>query len=536
MMFRVLIVDDEPEIRQGLRLKVDWDSLGLTVAGEASNGEEALERLADEPVDIVLTDMNMPFMDGVSFMEACSEQFPAVRLIVLTGYEDFHYARAAIQNHARDYLLKPVSREELTAAFRKVIQELEVEREEFSRQEAVQWQLSQYYQEIREHFLIQLVREDIKYKGGLRERARLLQLEGWNVGPVCFLAVGLTEQAGPSARADRTPDKLQKPFEMLCREFADTCAGHPLVFRDIHHPGLMHLILANDSKLMERVSAELRGCVISYLGFTPAIGAGSPVTGFQYWKEGYMSALLAWNMAVSNESEAFTEQPESMAALTEDSVNLIHRFLVRGELETMRSVINQELAAAYKESRVRYVKLIFQLYLLIESTAQEMGSAIDSGDQLWLRPDMALSLDTVDKAVQFLHGLAGKLHLKADDAREDSDTALLRAVLQFIDDKYMYDLSLTMIADKFNYNPSYFSEWFKAKVGKTFIQYVTEVRMGKAVQLLTETNLNLWDIAELTGFSNPSYFSSKFKKMYGMSPSDFRQQPPEKFNSRLPKN
>ncbi|MNL69635.1 HTH-type transcriptional regulator YesS [compost metagenome] len=99
----------------------------------------------------------------------------------------------------------------------------------------------------------------------------------------------------------------------------------------------------------------------------------------------------------------------------------------------------------------------------------------------------------------------------------------------------MYDLHLTMLAERFNYNSSYFSELFKAKFGKAFIQYVTEVRMAQAVHLLEETSLNLWDIAELTGFSNASYFSSKFKKIYGMAPSDFRLQSPEKFNSEKPK-
>ncbi|MDG0790813.1 AraC family transcriptional regulator [Cohnella ginsengisoli] len=106
---------------------------------------------------------------------------------------------------------------------------------------------------------------------------------------------------------------------------------------------------------------------------------------------------------------------------------------------------------------------------------------------------------------------------------EESDHALIDAVLRLIDENYMTDLNLTDLAERFNYNPSYFSEMFKSKVGKTFIQYVTDARMAQAIRLLEGTELSLWDIAELTGFSNASYFSSKFKRMHGVTPSDYRK-------------
>ncbi|MDG0814388.1 helix-turn-helix transcriptional regulator [Cohnella rhizosphaerae] len=120
---------------------------------------------------------------------------------------------------------------------------------------------------------------------------------------------------------------------------------------------------------------------------------------------------------------------------------------------------------------------------------------------------------------------------------EENDHALIDAVLRFIDENYMTDLNLTDLAERFNYNPSYFSEMFKSKVGKTFIQYVTDARMAHAIRLLEGTQLSLWDIAELTGFSNASYFSSKFKRTYGVTPSDYRQRASAtgKIDSELPK-
>ncbi|MDP4098863.1 response regulator [Paenibacillus sp. P96] len=297
-MYRVLIVDDEPEIRQGLRLKVNWENLGLTLVGEAGNGVEAMEKLAEEAFDIVITDMNMPLMNGVSLLEACHEQYPELRLLVISGYEDIRYAKAAVRNQARDYLLKPVARDELTEALTRLCKELDAERAEQAEAAVIQWRLSQYYKKMKEHFIVHFVKE--------------------------------------------------KPSQ-------------------------------------ERGVAD------------------------------------------------------------------------RGMSEATRGAAEGQAGLAFEAAR------------------------------------------------------------------------------HYIDDNYMFDLNLTKIAERFNYNPSYFSEMFKAKVGKTFINYLTDVRMAHATRLLEETKLSLWDIAQLTGFSNASYFSSKFKRIYGMSPSEYRQQQPEKFNNEEPK-
>ena len=166
----------------------------------------------------------------------------------------------------------------------------------------------------------------------------------------------------------------------------------------------------------------------------------------------------------------------------------------------------------------------------------EAGTRLDSKDALWIRPELALGLHSVDKAEMFFLQMAERIHQQSRLETDDPDRTLFQAVQEFIESHYMYDLTLTMLAERFSYHPSYFSELFKSKMGKTFVQYVTEVRMKQATRLLEETSLSLWDIAELTGFANASYFSSKFKRQYGISPSDYRQSRQyEKINSDQPK-
>jgi two-component system response regulator YesN len=564
-MYRVLIVDDEPEIRLGHRLKVDWDELGLTVAGEAASGVEALELLAAEPFDIAIVDMNMPVMNGVSLMEACRERHPHLKLLVVTGYEDFRYAKAAIKNAAQDYLLKPVSKGELTAALRQAKLKLDAEREARDERQTVQWRLSQYYKQMKEHFIVQVVKEPLERDAALRDRAKHFELEAWDGLAVRFVTAGLREQAGhaavKAAEAERRRG-LRLPFELVCREFAESYAVKaeseagagsgelspppplpPQPFRDVSYPGLMHFIVAGaDEATAAAFAAALHGCLAAQLRLDAAIGIGQPVTGFAAWKEGYLAGLLSWSFAQSV-AQAQSAEPAtaseaaagSIAVASDDTVKLLQRCLARGELETFETTVIAELARAFGLSRGHGVKLIFQLYLLLDAAAHLAGIALDSRDQLWLRPDMALSLDTADKAAAFLVRLGSAVCRAAKADTGDAERSLVRTAQQFIRDNYMADLNLTMLAERFNYNPSYFSELFKSKAGKTFIQYLTEVRMAEAIRLLEETALSLWDIAELTGFSNASYFSSKFKRMYGVTPSDYRQQPSKKIDSELPK-
>ncbi|MEI2397253.1 response regulator transcription factor [Paenibacillus phytohabitans] len=534
-MYRVLIVDDEPEIRQGLRLKADWAGLNLSVIGEAGNGMEAMERLACEAVDIVITDMNMPVMNGVSFLEDCRRLYPELKLIVITGYEDFHYARAAVRNQARDYLLKPVAADELMAVLQKVKEELDRERNDRDQQAVIQWRLSRYYMEMKEHFLVQLVKEDVKQVDALKERAALFELGEWDLTGIHVATAGLRERTGEAPQLpERTPGKLRLPFELLGREFAGRYGSGCLVFRDPNYPGLIHYILQESLTDMPQFRADLAACISAHLGFEPVIGYGGVKHGFHQWKEGYMESLLAWNLSENAAYPPAEGKSEPGAVLTEELTRTLRRLLIQGEWSCFGQTVRQELQQAFSQSRSRFVKLIFQLYLLVDGADGAPAHGNGHAQQLWLHPEMVHKLDSVDKAEHFLLELAGRAHRQLQEAG-DPDDSVIRTATQYIDSNYMYDLNLTQLAKRFNYNSSYFSELFKAKVGRSFMAYLTDIRMAQATHLLVSTTLGLWDIAELTGFSNASYFSSKFKKMYGIAPSDFRLNPPEKFNSEQPK-
>ncbi|MDG0814387.1 response regulator [Cohnella rhizosphaerae] len=373
-MYRVLIVDDEPEIRQGLRLKIDGDKLGLELAGEASNGVEALERLEEEAYDIVITDMNMPVMDGVSFLEACRERHPDVRLVVITGYEDFQYARAALRHQASDYLLKPVAADELADVLAKVAAELDGERRETAREERTRWELSQYYKEMKEHFIVRLVKGEADRASAALERAHRFGLDAWAGTEVRFLTVGLRERTAAKSRpaqsgteadtaafrsgarpqsgdtaedgerqwigdrvSDRSPEQFRLPLELICRERAQESGGACEAFRDASYPGLVHFASAESEAWLRDFAEQLAEPTAALLGFELAVGFGGPAIGFGQWKEGYLSSLLAWHLSESGLPGEDRRAPAGRTALTGEELKVFERYLERGGARSVRA-------------------------------------------------------------------------------------------------------------------------------------------------------------------------------------------------------
>lgn len=520
-MFNVLLVDDEREIRQGLRLKIDWQQLGLRIAGEAGNGREALEWLKTGDCDLIITDMRMPIMDGVELLEYCSRQYPRIRLIVLTGYDDFQYAHAAIKNRASDLLLKPVTRSELAGALSKVASELERERSAQAERKLAEWKLSRYLEEMKEQFIHSVIKA---YPGGShiwQERIRLFGLSELAAGPVRFVAIGL-----PSAPAETS---LRLPFELLCRELAgasDAGPGIP-VFRESKHPDLLFAIVPGDPAAVQSFTVQVTDLVRSYLKREALVTAGEPALGLEAWREGYLSSVLTWYMG-QHAQQAGAEPVRSPAdpaqLATQDKLKLLQRYLADGRKEAFEKLVEEELVKALALSHPQFVKLIFQCCLSIELAADTLGLALRDKDEIWIDPEWVWGLGTVTKACHFLYALADPLFALKKGCSPREEPSIVEAMKEMIELNYMNDLNLSQIAEQYHYNLSYLSDLFKTKTGKSFLQYLTDVRMSKAVRLLDVTPLALSDIAELTGFSNASYFSTKFKKVFGISPSEHRQK------------
>ncbi|UPK47300.1 response regulator [Paenibacillus pabuli] len=519
-MYNVLIADDEIEVREGLKLKVNWQEMGFIISGEAANGIEAEELLKAEHFDLLITDMNMPVMDGVQLLDVCRSLHHSIQIIIITGYEDFHYARAGVRSQAMDYLLKPVTRDELKTTLNKIKDELDKKKQLHGDSEMMQWRLSQYYKEMKQRFLLDLVRGHRLPPSSLPERMRLFHLESWQDHSVCFITAGMRDSGIQTASVGRVPETLHLPFELLCHEMAHSYTDNVQVFHDGAHPSIMHFITLEgiQHEFAQQITAQTR----SVLTMDVQVGLGLSVSGFERWKEGYIHSLLAWNSAGRKGAQDRVPVVDRSPLLPEETSRMLHRCLIRGELDSFRSVIRKELADSFRISTSHMIRNLFQISLLFEQESS------------WISPEWVLWLKTPDQAELLLMHWAEEF-VNQPQPSEVGEATVIESAKRYIEENYMLELTLTSLAEQYNYNSTYFSEIFKEAAGISFIQYVTEVRMKHAVRLLKETQLTVWDVTELTGFHSPSYFSSKFKKMFNLSPSDFRLLHSEKNDNDDPK-
>ncbi len=242
-MRNVLIVDDEIQIRKGLRWKVDWEELGFHIVAEAANGGGALTKLEEEKVDLVMTDIRMPIMDGIELARHCREKYPNTKVIVLSGYSDFEYVKSLMKKGVRDYLLKPVDPVELAEVLRQMKNEIDHDRLRQLELDRVKRQARTQFQEVQEQYLLSLVKEEWFRYSLVKERLEQLKLDMLLKEDlkVQFISVGVRDFSGQANRVN----ELRMAFQMLCKELVEPRPGM-FAFYDLGYTNMMHFLIILD--------------------------------------------------------------------------------------------------------------------------------------------------------------------------------------------------------------------------------------------------------------------------------------------------
>ncbi|MBJ6362478.1 response regulator [Paenibacillus sp. GCM10012307] len=533
-MYNVLIVDDEQEIRTGLRLKMDWASLGFEVAGEANHGQEALDLLETGSFHVLITDIKMPIMGGLELLKRVAAQYPLLKVIVLSGHDDFHYVKAAVQCGAKDYLLKPVVGSELKELIKKLRAELEADSRQQSQHSEAQWKLQQALPVVREQLMLALISDEGEdYLLPLRSDIASLKFtqlakEG---ALLRFLCVEMRLPAGRLDDSGKT-GLFRLAFQMLCRELIQQDQFEEIVFA-FHHPSYIHMmhyfIAADTQEQLERVTGLLIRQVHEQLRIQlrieSVVAVGEPVVGLPHIRRAFLSALLTWSKSQSgavtqtiladgegNASEPLQPELEKRLLILLEDADL-ERFA-----DTLEGAI-QTSGGSLQDIHTFMLRVV----ILLEQAVRKNGITAEQ-TQDWLFPVTQWQFTTREAAIAYLKGLASFVMDGIRRSRVSGGTAVAEAVRQHIDQYYMNEISLSLLADRFHINTTYLSELFKRQAGVTFSEYLVQVRIRKAAELLADPNLRLADIAELVGIANASYLSSSFKKLYGVSPNEYRIQ------------
>ncbi|MGG1613319.1 response regulator [Paenibacillus phoenicis] len=547
-MYKLILADDEEDVREGLLGLIDWEGLGYVVQETAENGKEAVELVEKHAPDVVVTDIQMPFMNGLQLSEWIRERYPATKIIILTGYEEFEYAQKAIRLGIDEYVLKPFSAGELAEILRKVKLQLD---EEVAAKENVQL-LTEHYRKnlpiLQSLFLSSLVSRRLQ-EAEIREKCEHydLDLSGdrymvsairIDSAPAWRGSDGSHEPGNGAALSLKDTNDTQLQLFAVFNIAEEIVRLHPKGRAFIHHDEVVVLSVGEpgaDKPLADQtlqLLEEIRFSVERFLKLTVTIGAGSEVGQLSELAGSYEEAVKAldYRVILGGNKVIWIEDVESRQtdplSLDEMKEKELVRCLKVGSDQELVNLL-EELFKALTDSKASYQD--FQLYLLelltaVIKVAKDIRVDLDKlfGDGAGFLGQF-VKFSHADEAKAWFLDICMKLKQSIATDRQSSYNKLVDEAKEYILAHYGdHDISIAKVCQHLHISTGYFSNIFKKETKTTFVNYLMGVRMDAAQDLLATTDLKAFEIAERVGFADPNYFSFCFRKKFGISPKEYR--------------
>ncbi|KON66485.1 hypothetical protein AKG34_25890 [Peribacillus butanolivorans] len=495
-MYNVFLVDDEPFIIEGMRALVPWEDYGLKVVGEASNGSEAIKKLETCHVDILLTDIMMPIMDGLELISTLKERHPNTKYIVLSGYEEFEYVKKGMKLGIENYLLKPVNEQELISTLENSIEKLE---KSTNNEEA--------YTILRDNTIWRCLNQDIDAKEW-RERVELYSLEfdGQNLA-VVLMQISDGEHENSSF--------FRKRVEEL---FQSVCIINP-------DGELILLVSFNCEDGLKKKLDELNMLFAGYVSGKYHINVGSFVCSTSELYKSYQRAkeLSSYRLVLKESgliTDELTKQYTQASLSTSNELDDLKRYIVGSEQEKAFLWIKGAFDEINKSTKKVAPTIIRGFAIEIVTSIQKDVSSHANEQTVGIvkRILEAYSIGIlVDILIDFIEGIFRTLEQKSEHR-----SPIIQSVVQYIQEHFYEELSLKTLSYKFHINSIYLGQLFQKETGLVFSEYINHLRLEKAKQLLRGTHLKAGIIGKQVGYSDSAYFYKQFKKAVGITPSAWR--------------
>ncbi len=533
-MYSVFAVDDEPIVLEGIRSKIDWEGSSFTFAGEATDGEIALSMIHELKPDILITDIKMPFMDGLQLAEAIKRTQPWIKIIILSGHDEFDYAKKAISIGIEEYLLKPFTPEELLASLKKAALEIDKERKQLSDISKLKEELKSSTALIKKEFLNNLVH-------GAADTNTVMQKCG-------ELGINLISRyykvliSRIESRSGNTQN--QQEACSLLNSYSEAINQAVSFF---HHSNLLVCIFkgSTQAELDDNAfrAAETIGHIVTKNADCSVLTAiGKTVEHLSQLKISYEDAKQileienkdSQNRIISSDdldepagtnADSLTASSSAQLDLKENDP-LVDRLKYAGKNDI--SAIIEESMTLIRSNQKQFS--VFASYLLVDlifavsKLVEKLG-----GDIKELYPEI-LQRSFIDEGIKNESDFRNKVSQVLTFALEYRDSKItgkygdvILKAKRFIEENYAdQNTTLSSVAQAVCLSPNHFSTIFSQECKTTFIEYLTNVRIENAKRLMRETDMKGYDIAYECGFSDPHYFSYIFKKNTGLSPREYK--------------
>jgi len=514
-MYKAMVVDDEEMIRKGICNVIPWEKLKIDTVKMASSGIEALNIMEEETFDIMITDICMTEMDGLSLVEKINVLNPKLKVIVLTGYDNFEYAQKCCKMQVRDYILKPVDEVELENTIKRLI--IELENEEFiSHQQKMNSRIQGLTEQLK---LEQIMQNMIHERTKIDEIEKVLDDYSYNKKEILQIAI-----VCPVIDDNLT---WKQHFELLNLSIKNTCIElfdskkQGITFEDKNKNIIIAAFVSEEFKdVTDRIKYLINYLKNEY-DINPKIVLGSVVDGFNKINISYNDACALFSSKNTYDKIVTIEPMERSLRLFNERVQELRKIMI-DNIDDFENVM--KIYDAYVED--------IEIYNV--STSLVKKTCFDIGGGVYFSYVMEKGEVTDNKLNSLLISLE---NCNRDDAIKITRDFILQIVnadigesheiigkaKSYINEHLNEEISVYSIAEMLYLTPTYFSKLFKNSTREGCNSYIIRKRMEKAKSLLETTSMKTGKIAALVGYKDTNYFSLAFKKQTGMAPTEFRE-------------
>lgn len=541
-MLKIFLAEDEVIVRETIKRMIPWEDLGFELVGEAADGEMALPLLLRQKPDLLITDIKMPFMDGLTLAKVAKKEIPGLKVVILSGYDDFNYAKQAINIGVEDYLLKPITKNALIERLTEIRSRYEHEKTQKEYYEKFHREMQAYEKNSSRDFFEALVSGSMDMMEIYRRSEKLgldIVAEAYNV-----LIFTMNCEEDFSGQREGYSEWEAESLELLEEFFSENTSA--MLFRcNIFSYG----VLIKGQK--ETIGENTRSCVSEIQRILDRkeqkrqwfVAVGEPVERLSQIQKSYYSASRAFSQRyLYDENILYYDEMASMEKknVTEDDstylqkvdVNalnpvILQKFLSNGLLEETENFVKDYFYAIGQEP---LESLVFRNYVTLNvrfsvmSFLKEIGCDTRTLEQEDTEDVLSESSKSLENAIAYAKKIISQAIALRDQNSGNKNRSILKTAVDFIDSHYMEeDMSLNKAANAANVSANHFSALFSQNMGQTFIEYLTNLRMNKAKEYLRCTSMRSSEIAGEIGYKDAHYFSYLFKKTQGMTPSDYRK-------------
>lgn len=534
---KVFLVEDEMVIRRGIKNSIDWEKEGYIFCGEASDGELAYPMIIKEKPDILITDIRMPFMDGLELCKLVKKELPNIKILILSGYDEFDYAKEAIRLGVTEYLLKPISSGKLLEALNGVSESIRREKEDKDLVRKCMEEMRENTEHEKQKFFEQMIAGNLSMADALETGKKYEMNLSAGMYNLLLFRFTLGEENRKSGEllgeAEYAIEKLTERLEYVF-EFQRGVEGWAFL-----------LMADNEEQMSERVkelSKDLEEIMKNYSTIAYFGGIGQPVARLRELEESFREAeralaarfTMELNRIISVEDIRMAQNVDTLDDIEitsfgeiEKTRTMLEKFLNNGaedEIDEFVDVYINELPEENLKSVLMRQYIIMDAYIVMMSFCEKIeGIEGEMQAQAEELKNSMKTIQTLEEIKNYIRMLLKKIIGVRDTISGRRYSDIIEIAKDQIRKTYMSDeISLNTIAAEVGMSPSYFSSIFSKEMGKTFVEYLTEIRMDRAKELLMCSSMKTSEIGYEVGYKDPHYFSYIFKKTQNCTPKEFR--------------